>query len=183
MEEEEPVEKKSKAGAKMYKQAWVFGKLTEQQEKKRNSKRNRTGNAPGQEAATAGDGKKPTKRHGHGHGAGAAGHDDLHDLAPIIEELRNDLVWKDEEFREATVELDALRLEVASLRELHRKEKLVRQSLGADKLKQRMLDELMENAGTISKETFFDKQRREQQLGGAEDNPDGGNFLDRIKEQ
>ena len=59
------------------------------------------------------------------------------------------MIWKDEEFKEARDERDSLRAENEWLRKQHKVEKIQRQSLGADKQKQTMLKELLDNAGPI----------------------------------
>ena len=158
---------RAQGAAKLYKSQWVLEKLVQQQSKKRNKAK------PG---AARADAAEETKKKGRKGAAGGASHDAL-ELEEVIEDLRNDLALKNEEFKEARDERDALIAENAQLKKAYEDEKIKRQTLSSNKMKNTMLGELLHNAGPIKDLAFYATKRHKSTTGG------GGNFMDRIKEQ
>jgi hypothetical protein len=130
-------------------------KLAQQQEKK---KKMRGQKAPPKEAAVE-DGSGEKKKKGKKGGA----KEDQVDLEVVIEDLRGEVQWKDEEMKEMRDELEGLRAQVNRLHKDHKLEKNKRQSLESNKLKYQMMGELLECKGEIVNGTFFDSQRKEGQ--------------------
>ena len=93
-------------------------------------------------------------------------------MESLIEELKADLQWRDEEFNEAREERDRLKADNERLRKLYQEENAKRQCLEATKWKYTALKELTDNAGPIQDQTFFDNKRNRNQAAGQ-----GGNFM------
>lgn len=92
--------------------------------------------------------------------------EDQKDLEEIIIELRNDIVFKDIEFKEIRDELEIIRKENLKLLKELKEEKMMRQCLESNKLKYQMMKELLENADTIENKTFFNLKRDEGKNNG-----------------
>ena len=71
------------------------------------------------------------------------------DLELVIEELRGEMEWKEEEFKAMREELDVLKGEYKNMRIINKKEVSERQLLEANKRKYTMLKELVEHSGQI----------------------------------
>lgn len=102
--------------------------------------------------------------------------EDQQDLEVVIEELRNELVWKDEEFREMQEELETLRKQNQTLKRQQKEECVKRQTLEATKVKYNVLKELTENREAIEEQTFFEQKRSKNQN-------TKGNLMNQIMEQ
>lgn len=159
----EDEKKKAKTANKMYKNGFILEKIQQQNEKRkkqRGAKKDKdTTNKDKEDTAAekkslAGPvgGKKGKK--------GPANKDQNLEYEMLVEELRNDLSWKDQELQEIRDELVVLREQNEKLRRQHRDEKINRQILEANKKKYIMLKELQENKGKIDDQTFFDSKRK-----------------------
>ena len=80
-------------------------------------------------------------------------------MEAVIEELHNEILWKDEEMKEMREELEALRHQNKKLRIVNIEEKANRQILESNKLKYTMLKELQECKGEIDNQTFFENKK------------------------
>ena len=89
------------------------------------------------------------------------------DLEVIIEELRGEMEWKEEEFKEMREELDLLRELNKKMRITNKKEVSERQLLEANKRKYTMLKELVEHSGQIQDQSYFEHHRTEKQATSA----------------
>lgn len=96
----------------------------------------------------------------------------------VIEELKNELVWKDQEFAEMREELEKLRKETDPMMKALKEEKAKRQSLEANKTKYVMLKELMANAEPIQENTFLDMVREKDKNRNT-----SNNFANQILQQ
>jgi len=83
------------------------------------------------------------------------------DLELIIDELKNEIVFKDQDYKEIREDLELLKEENLELSKLFKEEKIKRQSLEANKTKYTYLKELMENADSIQDQSFFDNKRNQ----------------------
>ena len=151
------VDQKAKKGvAKMYKQAWLQDKLIQQNEKKKKTR----GQKPAAKSSTGdlgaddkGGSKTTAKKTG-------KKREDQHDLEVVIEDLRNEQAWRDEEMLELRKEVNGLREANKILMSKNKKETCERQILEANKLKYTMMKELIETKGDIDNGTFFDKVKK-----------------------
>ena len=90
----------------MYKQAWLQDKLTQQNDKKKKARGQKAPTksstddlgAGGEEKGTKGASKKTGKKR-----------EDQQDLEVVIDDLRNELEWRDEEMLELRNEVNGLR--------------------------------------------------------------------------
>lgn len=98
----------------------------------------------------------------------------------MIEDLKTELEWKEEEFKEMREELEALRLQNKQMHAKNTKEKQDRQVLTANKLKYTMLKELVENNGQIQDESFFENKRNEKNSAA---NGANGSLMNQLLEQ
>lgn len=155
------VKKKAKGAAKMYKSLWVQQKLQAQTDRKK-KQRGAKALAGSSSRATV-DGseavKPPPRKIGK---KGGASKEEQQDLEVVIEDLKTELEWKEEEFKEMREELEALRLQNKQMHKTNLKEKQDRQVLTANKLKYTMLKELVENNGSIQDQSFFENKRNEK---------------------
>ena len=136
-------DKKAKGAAKMYRQAWLQEKLTQQNEKKKKGRGTKQASAK-TESTGAETGSKPSAKK-----TGNKKRDDQQDLELVIEDLRNEQCWRDEEMLELRKEVEALREQNKILTSINKKEKCERQILEANKLKYTMMKELVECRGEI----------------------------------
>ena len=109
-------------------------------------------------------------------GAGGITKEDQQDLELVIEDLRNELVWKDEDFREMQEELEVLRKQNQTLKRQQKEECVKRQTLEATQVKYTVLKELTENREAIEEQTFFEQKRNKHQN-------TKGNLMNQIMEQ
>lgn len=89
------------------------------------------------------------------------------DLEVVIEELRGEMEWKEEEFKEMREELDLLRELNKKMRITNKKEVSERQLLEANKRKYTMLKELVDHSGQIQDQSYFEHHRSEKQTTSA----------------
>ena len=150
--------KKAKGAAKLYKSGWVQKKLAAQTERKKKQRgqkatASRTNLDGSTEAA-----KPPPPKRGK---KSSLNKEEQQDLEEVVETLKTELEWKEEEFKEMRDELEALRAQNAKMIVVNKKEKQERQLLTANKQKYTMLKELVENTGQIQDQSFFENKRNE----------------------
>lgn len=118
---------------------------------------NKTQNKESTEAAAA-EGEKKTTAPKKGKGKGVSKEDQM-DLEQIIADLRDELLWKNEEILDMRTEFDEMKILVSKLHIDNKKEKAQRQILEANKQKYIMMGELLDCKGQIQEKTFFDAIR------------------------
>lgn len=144
----------------MYKQQWMQEKLVMQAERKkklRSMKREMSTVKPEEQVVETKVPAKKTKKT-----AAQLAREEPPDLEFVIEQLKNDIQLKDEEFKDMQAEVEMLRKQNAYLRNQHKEEKIKRQTLEATKLKFTMQKELSESLGVAQEMTFFDLQKSKQ---------------------
>ena len=137
-------DKKKKGASRMYRAQWILDKLNQQQERR---KRMRGQKVATKESSKEGEGeekKVATGKKGKGKGVSR---EDQADLEQIIADLRDDLLWKDEELRDMRDEFEAMKITVDRLHKENKIEKAQRQILEANKLKYVMMGELLDYKG------------------------------------
>ena len=77
----------------------------------------------------------------------------------VIEDLKDEIHWKDVELLEMREELEMLRAQNKSLKTQHLDEKMKRQTLESNKQKYITLKELQDCKGEIDNDTFFENRR------------------------
>ena len=92
--------------------------------------------------------------------------------------MKNEAVWKDEEFKAVRAELDVLWKDTEVLRRAYKEEKLKRQALESSKTKSILLKELMANAATIQEGSYLDRVRDKDKNRNA-----SGNLMSQLLEQ
>lgn len=137
-----------KGASRMYRNQWMLLKLQQQTEARR-KKRGKKAEAP----------TPPTEKPGKNQKANV---DEVAELELVIDNLKNEITLKDEEFLETRKELDALKVQSEYLRTAHGDEKNKRQSLETSKQKYMVLKEFMAYQEPIKTGHFLDQQREKK---------------------
>ena len=172
-------EQQGKAAAKTYKQKWLQDKLAAQLESKK--KKRRDGKDKEQEKAGAdarGQAGAAKGTRGKAKKADADKKMEIAELEQVIDDMKNERVWKDEEFNALRRELEAVRKETEFLRQAYKEEKVKRQALEASKTKSILLKELMANAPTIQEGSYLDRVRDQDKTRNT-----SGNLMNQLLEQ
>ena len=140
-------EAKAKGASKMYRNKFLQDKIAMQMERAKKARGQKKGN----------EGKAPAAKGKKG-GSKAVG-EEVAELMEIVDDLRNEAQFKDEEFKELRAEVEYLRKQNDALRGGKKKETIKAQSLEAKALKYAMMKELTSNADMITDGTFFDAKR------------------------
>lgn len=146
-ENQAELKKKMKA-SKLYRSQFFQKKMAEQSE--RLKKMRKEGRKPG---PAGGGAKRKGKEKGFA--------EETAELESLVEELKSEAHFKDEEFREMNEELDRLRKQNDHLRKANKAAVVKTQLLESSKTQEAVMKELLENHKTIQDGSFFDLKRDE----------------------
>lgn len=158
----QPIEerKRAKGAGKLYRSSWLLEKLQQQQERRRKARGQKQAkkDEPAAEKKDTQDVKRPGAKGAKG-GATKVRKEDQADLETLLEEMKEDIHWKDVELTEMRDELAQLRAQNQQLKVAHLEEKDKRQRIEGKQMKYITMKELLDCKGLIQDNTFFENKR------------------------
>ena len=140
--------KKKPKQSKNYKSQFIVKKIADQSERAKKLKRD------GRQKAAGGVGGGAKRK-----GKEKTVAEETAELHELVEELRSEAQFRDEEFGEMQKELDRLRKQNGHLRSANKQAVVRTQLLESAKTQEAVMKELLENARTIQDGSFFDLKR------------------------